>query len=144
MPELPEVETSVRALRPLRLGRTITNVRNTWPRHVITPSLAEWEDLKALTEAHGVPGYETEVRALLRDYMEPLGTLSQDKLGSVICHQGDSGPKVSVHLFTGFDAQLFNSFPGYNQVFSLKGGNNCVHQATRWSRVSCSLPSCST
>jgi endoglucanase len=52
------------------------------------------EFLKALTEAHGVPGYETEVRALLRDYMEPLGTLSQDKLGSVICHQGDSGPKV--------------------------------------------------
>lgn len=52
------------------------------------------EFLKALTEAHGIPGYETEVRALLREYMEPLGTLSQDKLGSLICHQGDSGPKV--------------------------------------------------
>ena len=41
--------------------------------------------LQALTEAHGVPGYETEVRAVLRDYMAPLGELSQDKLGSLIC-----------------------------------------------------------
>lgn len=50
--------------------------------------------LKSLTEAHGVPGYETEVRALLRQYMEPLGTLTQDKLGSLICTQPGSGPKV--------------------------------------------------
>jgi putative aminopeptidase FrvX len=52
--------------------------------------------LKALTEAHGVPGYETEVRALLRQYLEPLGEVSQDKLGSVICHQGGDGPKVMI------------------------------------------------
>jgi endoglucanase len=52
------------------------------------------EFLQALTEAHGVPGYETEVRALLREYMEPLGVLSQDKLGSLICQQGTEGPKV--------------------------------------------------
>jgi putative aminopeptidase FrvX len=50
--------------------------------------------LKALTEAHGVPGYETEVRALLRDYLEPLGTVTQDRLGSLICHQSGQGPKV--------------------------------------------------
>lgn len=52
------------------------------------------EFLKALTEAHGVPGYETEVRALLRQYMEPLGDVTQDKLGSLICHQPGDGPKV--------------------------------------------------
>jgi len=34
MPELPEVETTVRALRPLLLGRKITEVRNYWPRHL--------------------------------------------------------------------------------------------------------------
>jgi endoglucanase len=54
--------------------------------------------LKALTEAHGVPGYETEVRAVLRDYMAPLGELAQDKLGSLICRQrglpSSQGPKV--------------------------------------------------
>ena len=55
--------------------------------------------LEALTNAHGVPGYETEIRAVLRDYLEPLGTLTQDKLGSVICQQtgssqDDSRPRI--------------------------------------------------
>ena len=50
--------------------------------------------LQALTEAHGVPGYETEVRAVLRDLMAPLGELSQDKLGSLICRQPGEGPRV--------------------------------------------------
>lgn len=50
--------------------------------------------LKALTEAHGVPGYEVEIRAVLRDYLSPLGTLSQDKLGSVICRQSGDGPRI--------------------------------------------------
>lgn len=52
------------------------------------------ELLKKVTEAHGVPGYETEVRAVLRELMEPLGELSQDKLGSLICRQPGKGPKV--------------------------------------------------
>lgn len=52
------------------------------------------EFLRALTEAHGVPGYESEVRALLRDYFEPLGDVSQDKLGSLICHSRGDGPRV--------------------------------------------------
>lgn len=38
MPELPEVETTVRALREPLLGETITGVRNSWPRHIATPS----------------------------------------------------------------------------------------------------------
>lgn len=38
MPELPEVETTVRALRVPLLGKTITGVRNSWPRHIATPS----------------------------------------------------------------------------------------------------------
>lgn len=50
--------------------------------------------LKELTEAHGIPGYETEIRAVLRSQMGPLGSLSQDKLGSLICQKGESGPKV--------------------------------------------------
>jgi endoglucanase len=41
--------------------------------------------LKALTEANGVPGYEAPVRSIIRKYFEPLGELSQDKLGSLIC-----------------------------------------------------------
>jgi endoglucanase len=41
--------------------------------------------LKSLTEAHGIPGYEAPVRSLVRETLDGLGELSQDKLGSVIC-----------------------------------------------------------
>jgi putative aminopeptidase FrvX len=52
------------------------------------------ELLKTLTEADGVPGYEQEIRALLRDYLAPLGEVTQDKLGSLICHKKGDGPKI--------------------------------------------------
>jgi formamidopyrimidine-DNA glycosylase len=41
MPELPEVETTVRSLRQPLLGQTFTGVRNQWPRHIATPDLQE-------------------------------------------------------------------------------------------------------
>ena len=41
MPELPEVETVVRALRQPLIGRTVTGVRNDWPRHIHRPTLDE-------------------------------------------------------------------------------------------------------
>lgn len=52
--------------------------------------------LKSLTEAHGIPGYEAPIRSLVREYFEPLGDLSQDKLGSLICKRsgGQEAPKV--------------------------------------------------
>jgi putative aminopeptidase FrvX len=52
--------------------------------------------LKDLTEAHGVPGYESPVRALVRNYMDGLGEISQDKIGSLICklEGAAAGPKV--------------------------------------------------
>ncbi len=52
------------------------------------------ELLKTLTEVDGVPGYESEVRAVLNDYLSPLGVVSRDKLGSLICRQAGEGPKV--------------------------------------------------
>jgi putative aminopeptidase FrvX len=51
--------------------------------------------LKELTEVHGVPGYEAEVRALMRRYLEPLGSLEQDRIGSLVCQQpGGAEPDV--------------------------------------------------
>jgi endoglucanase len=52
--------------------------------------------LKTLTEAHGIPGYEAPVRAVVREILGDLGELSQDKLGSVICKKaGESeAPRV--------------------------------------------------
>jgi putative aminopeptidase FrvX len=54
--------------------------------------------LKDLTESHGVPGYESPIRAVVRKYMQPLGELSQDKLGSVICKKKGSSDKPRLML----------------------------------------------
>jgi formamidopyrimidine-DNA glycosylase len=40
MPELPEVETVARSLRPKLVGRKIVDIRNTWPRHIDRPDYA--------------------------------------------------------------------------------------------------------
>lgn len=54
--------------------------------------------LKNLTEAHGVPGYETPVREVVRSYFEPLGKILKDGIGSLICHKAGSveNPRVMV------------------------------------------------
>ena len=39
---------------------------------------------KELTEVPGVPGYESEVRAVLRRHLEPVAKIQHDKLGSII------------------------------------------------------------
>lgn len=54
--------------------------------------------LKTLTETHGISGYETLIRAAVREYMEPLGELTQDKLGSVICVQEGTAKSPRVML----------------------------------------------
>jgi endoglucanase len=41
--------------------------------------------LKTLTEANGVPGHEGPVRQLVREHLEALGEVTQDKVGSLIC-----------------------------------------------------------
>jgi endoglucanase len=56
------------------------------------------ELLKDLTEAHGVPGYETPIRAVVRKYLDPLGEVSQDKIGSVICRKAGSAESPRVML----------------------------------------------
>ena len=52
------------------------------------------ELLKELTEAPGVPGYESEIRAIVRRHLEPLGVIEDDRIGSIICRVGDAGPRV--------------------------------------------------
>ena len=54
--------------------------------------------LKDLTEAHGVPGYEAPVREVTRGYLQPLGTLSQDRIGSLICRKEGQAASPRVML----------------------------------------------
>ena len=52
--------------------------------------------LKDITEVGGIPGYEHEVRAVMREYLQDVATIEQDKMGSFIGkHVGDvEGPRV--------------------------------------------------
>ncbi|RMG92335.1 MAG: bifunctional DNA-formamidopyrimidine glycosylase/DNA-(apurinic or apyrimidinic site) lyase [Chloroflexi bacterium] len=43
MPELPEVETTARALRPLIIGRSVVDVWNNWPPTIVTPSFSHFK-----------------------------------------------------------------------------------------------------
>ena len=55
------------------------------------------ELLKAITEADGVPGYEGEIRAIMRQYLEDVAEIEQDKMGSFIgshAGAGDDAPRV--------------------------------------------------
>jgi putative aminopeptidase FrvX len=61
--------------------------------------------LRELTEAHGPPGHEDGPRAVFARELAPLGPLSTDRLGSVLCEVGAatgprSGPRlmVTAHL----------------------------------------------
>lgn len=50
--------------------------------------------LKELSETHGIPGYETEIRSVVRRHLQDSGSIDQDRIGSLICRSGDSGPRV--------------------------------------------------
>jgi endoglucanase len=55
------------------------------------------ELLKAITEADGVPGYEDEIRTIMRHYLEDVAQIEQDKMGSFIgshAGAGDDAPRV--------------------------------------------------
>lgn len=42
--------------------------------------------LKELTETDGVPGYESEIRDLLKKHLKKSGDISTDRMGSIICN----------------------------------------------------------
>ncbi|MCI0482161.1 MAG: peptidase M28, partial [Candidatus Dadabacteria bacterium] len=54
--------------------------------------------LKELTESHGVPGYEADVREVIRKYMKPLGAISKDNMGSLICKKPGKSAEPKVML----------------------------------------------
>jgi len=56
------------------------------------------ELLKELAEAHGVPGYEAPVRAVMHKYLDGLGEVSQDKIGSIICRKDGTAQSPRVML----------------------------------------------
>ncbi len=45
------------------------------------------ELLRELTEAPGVPGYERDVREVIRRHLQGVTTIEQDRLGSIVCRK---------------------------------------------------------
>jgi putative aminopeptidase FrvX len=41
--------------------------------------------LKELTEANGVAGYESEARSAIGRYLDTIGEITEDKMGSLSC-----------------------------------------------------------
>jgi formamidopyrimidine-DNA glycosylase len=64
MPELPEVETIARDLRPLLTGRTVTGARTDWPRIVAHPAV---EEFVSGLRGRRVTGVERRAKWLLLD-----------------------------------------------------------------------------
>jgi len=54
--------------------------------------------LKEITEAGGVPGYEGDVRAVMRGFLEGVAEIEQDKMGSFIGRHRGSGEHPRVML----------------------------------------------
>jgi endoglucanase len=52
--------------------------------------------LEELTQVEGVPGHEADVAGVLERHMAPLGTVSRDKLGSILCcvEGKTGGPRI--------------------------------------------------
>ena len=79
--------------------------------------------LRQMTEAHGVPGYEDEVRALFRAELDGVGAFQADRMGSVVCDAGGEGPRVlmAAHMDeVGFRVQAITS-KGFLQLVSVGG-----------------------
>ena len=54
--------------------------------------------LKELTEAFGPPGHESEIAGILKKHLRGLGTVSQDRLGSVICRQNGKAAEPRIMM----------------------------------------------
>jgi len=59
--------------------------------------------LKRFTEASGVSGYETEVRALIRGELADITDIEQDRLGSIVCRKVGTRDEPKVMLAAHMD-----------------------------------------
>ena len=59
--------------------------------------------LKELTEVTGISGYEEEVRNAIKRYLEAIGEISYDNLGSLVCAKTGTSEKPNVMLAAHMD-----------------------------------------
>jgi putative aminopeptidase FrvX len=54
--------------------------------------------LKELTEASGISGYEAPIREVVRKHLAPLGELTSDRIGSVVCRRQGTAQEPRIML----------------------------------------------
>lgn len=54
--------------------------------------------LKDITDAPGVPGYEHEVRRVIRSYMEGCAEITTDRIGSIICKKAGTSDRPRIMI----------------------------------------------
>jgi len=59
--------------------------------------------LKELTETDGIPGYETEIRKVIKKYLKKHGELLSDRMGSVICNLNGKSKSPRIMLASHMD-----------------------------------------
>ncbi|MAT42853.1 MAG: peptidase M28 [Anaerolineaceae bacterium] len=59
--------------------------------------------LKDLTESNGISGYESPISECIQTYLQPLGSIHKDKLGSLICKKEGNAQKPVVMLAAHMD-----------------------------------------
>lgn len=63
--------------------------------------------LKDLVEAHGAPGFEGDVVPVMEKHLKGIGTISRDKLGSVMCEKKGASASPRVMLMGHLDEVAF-------------------------------------
>ena len=66
------------------------------------------ELLRELTEAQGIPGYEREVREIIRRHLQDITTIEQDRLGSIVCRKKGEAKTPRIMLAGHMDEIGFN------------------------------------
>jgi len=54
--------------------------------------------LKELTEAHGVPGFEEEIQAVIKKHLPPRTRIEYDRLGSIVCKKVGTKPEPRIMI----------------------------------------------
>jgi len=89
--------------------------------------------LKDLSEAPGLPGFEHEVRRLIRAYCEPFSTIESDALGSIICRKEGSSASPKVMLAGHMDEVGFiTTYITEKGFVRFKNVGGCTVSASGW------------
>ena len=101
MPELPEVETTARGLRPRLLGRSVVSVGGVdWPR--MLPNTSE-DELRVALVGQAVSGVERRGKYLLLGFAECWLAIHRKMSGNLLLRPMGSPAERHTHLELGFD-----------------------------------------